>query len=321
MYLNSLPEDGGGATFFPKLDVEVRPRKGCALLFCNINRDGSPDNRVVHEALPVSAGFRKFGMNLWVTSSSMVEYALSSSGIANKECSKRIRGIKGIIASSDEERESLVGEEIEVEWEDNIWYLAKVVEFDPKLELATVVYTVSNTEESIKVISPHKAKSPDGTSSFRWRLRYMQPKAGDMLLVEWNSLWYVAKVVSRMGSTLSLYYNSNKTVEQVTLLSSGKAVSLDGKEEVKWRRLIRDRGIVEYGTPVEVEWNKDGWFVAEIVGYDKSVDIYTVLYKKSRTVEKLRLTKDGAGHSPDGSELFRWRLLCQVESTSNGITH
>ena len=254
-------------------------------------------------------------MNLWVTSASMIEYALSSSGIANKECTKRHRGIKGIIASCDKERESLIGENIEVEWEDNVWYEAKVVEFQPKLELAKVVYTESQTEESIRITSPEKARSPDGTCTFKWRLKYLQPKAHSLMLVEWKNLWYVGKVLARNGCVLSIFYESNKSTEQVRLLSSGKAVSADGEEEVNWKLLKRDKGAIAYETPIEVEWSDDQWFVANVVGYDRAVDIYTLLYKKSRTVEKLRLSHDGGGSSPDGEESFRWRL---VQSTPNG---
>lgn len=54
VYLNEGYE--GGATRFPRLDLEVRGAPGDALIFCNVTRDGRPDPASLHAGLPVTAG-------------------------------------------------------------------------------------------------------------------------------------------------------------------------------------------------------------------------------------------------------------------------
>jgi prolyl 4-hydroxylase len=52
MYLNTLEEADGGATYFPKSNVTVMPERGKALLFWNIMPDGRLDESTYHEGLP-----------------------------------------------------------------------------------------------------------------------------------------------------------------------------------------------------------------------------------------------------------------------------
>ena len=59
----------------------VRPRRGAALLFSNVNADGAPDARTQHRAAPVAAGYEKFGLNVWLTDCSQQAFALSSVGV------------------------------------------------------------------------------------------------------------------------------------------------------------------------------------------------------------------------------------------------
>lgn len=66
VYLNDLPEGAGGETEFPLLGLKVRPRRGCALLFCNVLENGELDHRVIHRALPVLGDHWKLGMNIWI---------------------------------------------------------------------------------------------------------------------------------------------------------------------------------------------------------------------------------------------------------------
>lgn len=70
VYLNTLP-DGEGCTAFPELGLNVTPKRGMAVVWCNVQEDLEPDPRVVHKACPVSAGLRKFGLNIWIADSSM----------------------------------------------------------------------------------------------------------------------------------------------------------------------------------------------------------------------------------------------------------
>ena len=54
VYLNDGYE--GGATRFPKIDLEVRGEPGDALVFRNVTGDGRPDPDSLHAGLPVTAG-------------------------------------------------------------------------------------------------------------------------------------------------------------------------------------------------------------------------------------------------------------------------
>ena len=48
-YLNTLEDDAGGATYFPKCGhLRVRPKRGRAVLWCNITQDGKADSRTIH---------------------------------------------------------------------------------------------------------------------------------------------------------------------------------------------------------------------------------------------------------------------------------
>lgn len=46
VYLNEVCE--GGCTHFPLLNLRVKPKRGRAVLFCNIDKHGMPDPRTVH---------------------------------------------------------------------------------------------------------------------------------------------------------------------------------------------------------------------------------------------------------------------------------
>ena len=65
LYLSDVEE--GGETFFPKLNISVKPRKGSALLWPSVLSDNPErvDERTSHAALPVKRG-DKFAANVWV---------------------------------------------------------------------------------------------------------------------------------------------------------------------------------------------------------------------------------------------------------------
>lgn len=63
IYLNSLPE-GQGCTEFPLLNLKIAPKKGCALIFCNIQQTGEIDCRLVHRACPGTGNLTKYGINV-----------------------------------------------------------------------------------------------------------------------------------------------------------------------------------------------------------------------------------------------------------------
>lgn len=54
MYLSDV--EAGGATAFPKLGFEIRPKAGMALYFADIHSDGSIDPQTLHSSVPVIRG-------------------------------------------------------------------------------------------------------------------------------------------------------------------------------------------------------------------------------------------------------------------------
>jgi len=70
VYLNDVDPSNGGSTRFPGLvnedgiPLEVFPKRGKAVVFCNITGEGTPDERTVHEGCPILQGV-KYGMNIW----------------------------------------------------------------------------------------------------------------------------------------------------------------------------------------------------------------------------------------------------------------
>ncbi|XP_045111917.1 prolyl 4-hydroxylase subunit alpha-2-like [Portunus trituberculatus] len=62
-YLNDV--EAGGSTVFPTLGVEVAARRGSALFWFNLKRNGRGDYRTVHASCPVLLG-EKWIANLWL---------------------------------------------------------------------------------------------------------------------------------------------------------------------------------------------------------------------------------------------------------------
>ena len=54
MYLSDV--ESGGGTLFPDLALEIVPRKGSALLFASVGRDGNLLGHSFHAGLPVTSG-------------------------------------------------------------------------------------------------------------------------------------------------------------------------------------------------------------------------------------------------------------------------
>ena len=66
VYLNDLPaEESGGGTVFPKLNIEIRPRKGMAVYFHNMKQDGTEDDKTLHGGQPPQRS-SKYGANIWI---------------------------------------------------------------------------------------------------------------------------------------------------------------------------------------------------------------------------------------------------------------
>jgi len=62
VYLNDLPEDDAGDTFFPHLGLSFVPRMGTAVMWANRTPEGSEDSRMVHAGRPPLRAV-KYGVN------------------------------------------------------------------------------------------------------------------------------------------------------------------------------------------------------------------------------------------------------------------
>lgn len=64
-YLNDVSD--GGCTYFPACkDLRVQPKRGRAVLFCNILENGDADPLTIHAGEPVRGkGNVKYGLNIW----------------------------------------------------------------------------------------------------------------------------------------------------------------------------------------------------------------------------------------------------------------
>ena len=56
IYLNDVTE--GGATWFPQAGIKVAPKRGLLLTWNNMSPDGSPNDKTLHEGMPVVAGVK-----------------------------------------------------------------------------------------------------------------------------------------------------------------------------------------------------------------------------------------------------------------------
>ena len=63
VYLNENIE--GGETYFPMLDLKIKPKTGRAVLFHNLDHSGSIDRFSFHAGLPVKNG-EKIACNIWI---------------------------------------------------------------------------------------------------------------------------------------------------------------------------------------------------------------------------------------------------------------
>jgi len=63
VYLNDDFE--GGCTYFPVLDMKIKPEKGTAIFFYNVDANGAIDKEALHAGLCVTGG-KKYACTLWI---------------------------------------------------------------------------------------------------------------------------------------------------------------------------------------------------------------------------------------------------------------
>lgn len=67
VYLNDLPEsETGGGTHFVHLNTTIRPEKGAAAMWFNVDKDGNEDTRTLHAGETINnPSTVKYGLNVW----------------------------------------------------------------------------------------------------------------------------------------------------------------------------------------------------------------------------------------------------------------
>ena len=70
----TLPHEAGGETNFPELDLSIWPRLGDALVWANVDAEGQPNPRSLHEGRPPAEGYGKVVANCWVTDRALFQF-------------------------------------------------------------------------------------------------------------------------------------------------------------------------------------------------------------------------------------------------------
>jgi prolyl 4-hydroxylase len=66
IYLNSVSKENGGQTYFPRLNLSVKPKRGSCLVWPNTSFDGkSLYEQTLHEGQELTGG-EKWALNVWV---------------------------------------------------------------------------------------------------------------------------------------------------------------------------------------------------------------------------------------------------------------
>ena len=65
VYLNDIPDEHGGHTVFPKLELKLSPKARAAITFNDCLPNGQEDPRTLHGGSPPSNG-TKIAINIWI---------------------------------------------------------------------------------------------------------------------------------------------------------------------------------------------------------------------------------------------------------------
>jgi prolyl 4-hydroxylase len=66
VYLNDIPKESGGATYFPKINLRVQPKGLDAIYFENMNDNNELDYNTLHAGEPILTDVKKYAINIWL---------------------------------------------------------------------------------------------------------------------------------------------------------------------------------------------------------------------------------------------------------------
>jgi prolyl 4-hydroxylase len=66
VYLNNIPKESGGATYFPKLNLRIQPSAYDAIYFENMNDNHELDYNTLHAGEPILNDVKKYAINIWL---------------------------------------------------------------------------------------------------------------------------------------------------------------------------------------------------------------------------------------------------------------
>ena len=66
VYLTILDDNEGGENEFPKLNLRIKPSKGAAVFWWNMDPDGKLLRKTLHQGNPVLGDTIKYGLNIWI---------------------------------------------------------------------------------------------------------------------------------------------------------------------------------------------------------------------------------------------------------------
>ena len=72
IYLNDVEQ--GGETYFKHVEQKFKPKEGTALIWNNLNADGSPNHYTMHHGMPVKQGYKAI-ITKWFSSRSLLNPA------------------------------------------------------------------------------------------------------------------------------------------------------------------------------------------------------------------------------------------------------
>lgn len=228
-------------------------------------------------------------------------------------------------------RRSLKGHILEVEWEENDWYLAKVAEYRNLDKLHFLVYDTGEVE-AILVKWDGEALSMDGQDRIVWReappdrefivsaeqekefkkrirsmvreldrahakARRKNPKLTDAQDGDQDSLR-----MDTAGRNLKNGSNEQDHMLERNVDKSQEDKSHDDDDDVMQNASSFEDLIV--GDFIKVEW-KDEFWLGVVRKFDKEHGLHCVLYEDGNS-EYMRLHEDGTAQSKDGAESFSW---------------